>query len=242
MVVLFRTMSSNSVDLAKPLAVFDTSGILDLMWASVRHRARQDFEQVMRARLGDTPQCGYHPVTLAELASNTHEEVLQARGRGTRGRRTQAELRRDTEKFQRALEILEHSIRGEWSEVMPFQMYPLTPSLSAYVRLSRQRSDFRNLRCLSKSGVVPLASMVDHQILALAYFLNETGTAVTFVTGDRELLGAAAGLGLSWIDSKNPKRIEALPWKDCQEDEMCISGCLDGVAACEHMFTRAPNP
>lgn len=233
-------MTDGAVDLNRPIAVFDTSGIIDLMWASVRYEKRKVFEALLRERVGGEPQCGYHPVTLAELASNTHEEVFQSRSRGGFQQRSQVELRENTKKFRRALEALEHSLRGEWAEVLPFQMHPLTPSLSSYVRLSRQRADFRNLRCLRKSGVVPLASMVDHQILSLAFFLRERGTDVTFVTGDRELLGAAEGLGMSWINSREPTRTEPPPWKDCARDEACIAGCFDGVAACDVMFARAP--
>lgn len=234
-------MPPEPVDFSKPIAVFDTSAVLDLMWAAVRRSARLTFEAAIRDRVGSKPQCGYHPVTLAELASNTHEEVLQARVRASGKQRTQEQLRQDVGRFRRALEALEHSLRGEWLAVLPFRMAPLTPSLSAYVRLSRQRSDFRNLRCLEKSGVVPLASMVDHQILGLAFYLQEMGTEITFVSADRELLGAAAGLGLSWVDSRRPKRTEPWPWKDCARDERCIAGCSDGVADCTRMFASAPT-
>lgn len=146
-------------------------------------------------------------------------------------------LRQEAERFQHALEALKHSLRGEWDAVLPYRFIPLVPSLSSYVRLFRQRADFRNLRC-TRTGVVPLASMVDHQILSLAFFLDETGTPVTFVSGDRDLLGAAAGIGLKWIDSRRPDRTEPWPWKSCDQDERCIAGCSDGVADCERMFSK----
>jgi hypothetical protein len=80
--------------------------------------------------------------------------------------------------------------------------------------------------------------MVDHQILSIAYFLNENGTPVTFISGDKDQLGAAAGIGLDWIYSKKPDRTDPFPWKSCASDERCIAGCSDGIADCDRMFAH----
>ena len=222
-----------------PVAVLDTSGLLDYLVSAGNRKRRMAFDQVLADRLGPDPQYCYHPITLAELATNIHEEVLQSRQREG-GLPSARRLQEQATLHRRALEVLEKSMRGQWGEVVPFRVVPVAPPLGTYLRLSRQRADYRNLRCLRKSGVVPVATLVDHQILALAYTLRQNGHEVVFISGDRELLGGAAGLDLAWIDSKNPERREPLRWKDCAEDGRCVSGCTDGVSACDRMFTPSP--
>lgn len=227
-----------NLDADRPVVVLDTSAMLEILgWrASSRTMKLKEFNEAVVKTMGAEAQLVFHPVSLAEISTNSHEEVLL----GRRNTRTvsREQIRRRHKLHQFALITL-RNIVDPATEADPWPTpHMLIPELGDWNRLTDQRSDFRFLRCTVKSGVVPVATMVDHMILSLAHSLRLDGYNAGLSSGDQELLGAAEELQVPRINVHNLKKFDGYVWKSCNGDKTCIGACTEGEVDtdCETQF------
>lgn len=227
------------LDSSRAVVVLDTSAVLELFiflgrgGSSWPHR----FEEAVTRRWGSTPQLVFHPITLAELATLSHEEVHQSRISWA-GPRPAAELAFRANANRNALIALRACVEGRTlAPDFDMQAFPILPTWSDYGAVAQQREDYRMLRCTTKSGVVPVSALADHMILATAVILKSEGFNSGLVSGDREQLGAGQRLGVEVLYIKDLAASTSFPWKDCARDGNCVAGCVSGVADCERMFS-----
>lgn len=214
------------------MVVLDTSAIVRFAVAALGRRSQFPRKLMLEIdRRWPNAQLLVHPVTLAELATNSHEEVQQAK----LPPRDAAESQLVAAANRAALLTLGGRAGDVHLDALPF-----LPSWDDWSDVVDQRTDFRNLRCTRKSGVVPVTAMVDHLILAAADAMARSGHPAALVSGDLEQLGAAWHLGVEVLYTRDFTRAD-FAWKDCQKDESCVRGCHDGVAACDVMFGGPEN-
>lgn len=228
-----------ALDPQKPIVVVDTSGIIDLCGWVVDQR--RDSIRLYRAQLeekwGCIPQFVYHPVSLAEIATNTHEEVLLSRG----GPSDFSRIRRRSKLFKSSILILKSVFEGSMGDASDLVPRPMKVDSKHFYLVSEQRLDWANLRCTKNNAVVPVGSIADHLILGLSLLLLREGFVSGFVSSDRELLGAAQTFGLTYINTKDLGGKLIHRWKTCEQDEACISACQDASTDCSSQFNREPQ-
>lgn len=221
----------------RQVVVLDTSALVQIFVHVARggaglHRFRKAVGELWRPNV----QFVFHPITLAELATNSHEEVLHGR-MGHRGPRPASEIALRAQAHKQALVALRACVEGRpLTRDFAFRVLPLVPDWRDYVAVASQREDYKLLRCTAKSSVVPVAGLTDHQILSVALSLIRDGYDAGFISGDRELLGAAERFGLPLLYVHGLDDRSGFRWKDCNQDDRCIVGCSDGVAECIRMF------
>ena len=164
--------------------VFDTSA---LIWLTEQPIVAGEW---VRARIPSNATIYYHPITLAEVAAQTHAEYVACRQRT----RTPAGIA-DTVKARQSLLIaltLPPSGRPPAlrRRIVPFDTgTKATNSLrkTVYEQLTFEKQERRHLYRISGSGdVMVLAGMVDHLILSVASFLvSDSIPFAAFVTRDR---------------------------------------------------------
>ena len=225
-----------NLDPDKPMLVLDTSAILELAgWVSAgRTRQLSDFSTEVGRIMGAQTQLIFHPVSISEIATNSHEEVLLGRKTTQKTSRSRIQSRHKLNEF--ALIALKQILTQGGSDLPT--MHQFVPRTKDWTRLFLQRQDFRSLRCTDKNGVVPVASMVDHMILSLADSLRADGFHAGIATGDKEILGAAEELQVPRVNIHNLKKIDGYLWKSCKSDESCIGACREGEAVtdCDTQF------
>jgi hypothetical protein len=221
-------------DPAAPLVFLDTSAVVELAVTTLRggnsfpHRFRTAIDE----RWGHGVQLAVHPVSLAELATNSHEEVHHSRARSPRP----AADHSLTARANACALVALRSFLGGGSDELALHARPIVPTWADWMHVVAQRNDHRLLRCTRDGAVKPVADMVDHVILGLASSYAQRGYTTGFVSGDAMQLGAAARLGIGCLDVKDLRRVSPHPWKSCASDGTCVAGCSDGVADCVGMF------
>lgn len=219
------------------IVFYDTSALVDLVRLPERSRKRA-VEAIMDTT-GPSTTHSYHIVSLAEIATNAHVEVGQSMGFRERHRLpTRNEVAVRAEGHRVLLLALAGVLRrehNEWRAVLPFELRPRVPDYRDWRALWTQRFDSRMLRCES-GRVVPVASMVDHQILAMALCASRSGSSVVFACSDRRVIGSAQSCGLRVLDTKNPNGSRQHEWYDCRRDGSCVRGAADVVADCDRFL------
>jgi len=184
---------------ALPVYVFDTSALLD--FASNKSLA---------GILDADGQYFYHPITLAELADYTHQEIWQFR-------KPHYNLKQIKEGIQgrvRLIKALYHHRKNDPRTYINGRRFlPISVPFDMFSFLAHQRSE-RKYLCKSPDGkaIAVVANMTDHQILVAAAYLRRSKFSVTMISGDKMQLAAAAHLGISWINSKKPQHKIAETW------------------------------
>lgn len=184
-----------------PLYLFDTSGLLDFAQGKARGSVR------MQALLSLTGQYFYHPISLAEMADYVHEPIWRHRRPSDARWAEKARARRSL------ITLLYHHRKEDRTE---FRLYerrflPFHTTFRYFSLVAHQRQQVCNIRT-TQDGPVCVAALTDHQILTSAVFFHRTGVDVTFVSGDQQLLGAAAHFNVKWVYSKDPDRSAAFVW------------------------------
>lgn len=150
----------------------------------------------------------YHPVTLAEIAAQTHNEYVANRN----PRRTPAQVA-DTVRARQALLVTltlppDRRPTSLRRRILPFDTgtkAAKNPRKTAYEQLSFEKQERRHLYRVASGQILVLASMVDHLILAVASFLRADGVSFAgFVTRDKQLFHAAKRIGLPSIYPPGP--------------------------------------
>lgn len=219
--------------LDRAVVVLDTSAVIEIARSHLRGgRFGPKFSAAVTKKWGSEAQLAVHPVTFAEIATNTHEEVLHAR----RGRTSSPDsLALKAKAHQWALIALRKYLEDAPGS-HELQACPIVPTWEDWNSVTADRENFRHLRCTKKSAVVPVSSMVDHLILGLAISLRAGGFSVGFASGDKELLGASERFGVPFVYTHDLDREDGFAWKDCASDESCIRACPTVVPDCEGMF------
>ncbi|OQY29868.1 MAG: hypothetical protein B6244_02610 [Candidatus Cloacimonetes bacterium 4572_55] len=187
-----------------PVYLFDTSGLID--FALRRTANHEDLVTILE----EEGQYLYHPITLAELAQYYHKKIWNPSlpdkkvKEGISMRRLLVSTlynhckKRDPEKS-----LLSGRL---------FLPCPIT--FLMFSRVAHQRSCPEYL-CKSGDRCTVVCNMVDHLILGAAEYLASKKFSVTFVSGDKMQLAAAARLRVGWIYSKDPGRKNPFQWKKC---------------------------
>lgn len=150
----------------------------------------------------------YHPVTLAEIAAQTHNEYVASRHPW----RTQVQVA-ETVRARQALLValalpVEKRPNALRRKIVPFDTGTKAiknPRRTSYEQLSFEKQERRHLYRIVSGQVLVLASMVDHVILSVASFLCADGVLfAAFVTRDKQLFHAAKRLGVPSIYPPGP--------------------------------------
>jgi hypothetical protein len=190
------------IDANRPVCVFDTSGLLDFARGGTPASAR--LQQV----LPSDGQYFYHPITLGELADYVHEPVWKHRQPHVKRWAEAASLRRGL------ITVLYHHKKDDCARLRLYgrRFLPFSVCFEYFSFVAHQRQQVSNVRQTLRDGPVPVAAMTDHQILGAALYFARSRYEVTFVSGDKFLLGAAAKMNLGWRYSKDPDLSHAFPW------------------------------
>ena len=189
--------------------VFDTSALI-WVFESAADGAR------WMSRIPSSATIFYHPITLAEIAAQTHEGYVASR----RTNPSPAELSRIVENRRQLLIALAHpKARPQWLRrnfrVFDTSTRPSNHSQpSVYAQLQYEKGLKHYLYKTRTGEVRVLASMVDHMILAVASFLRCDGAQLAaFVTRDRQLYEAADRVGVPKLfASTTPHRPTGGSW------------------------------
>lgn len=217
---------------------YDTCSVLDLITASRSAGSATLLRSVIEGRAGKDARHGYHPLTLAEIASKHHAEVIAADGYRHNRPVNAANVRATVARFALAHRALAAAAKGPDgpSELLGLRLLRLAVSDASILRMAKLRVRRDLLRCTSKSRVLPLAALADHQILQAALDLHDAGVSVIFASSDAESLGAAAALGVPVLNTKRP--LEVAPgWQTCPADRSCWPG---GTTTCD-TFAKVPS-
>lgn len=191
----------------RPVYVFDTSGLLDFaLTLTTNHKDLLD-------TLSRDAQYLYHPISLAEISDYLHEKIWQFRKPGS----TPDTIRKGIRKRRLLISTLYNHRKNdnptEYLHGIRFLPYHIT--FGIFSRIAHHRSKPEHLCKSRRNGCIPVADLTDHQILAVAEFLNHSKYAVKLISGDKMQLAAAAHLGINWIYSKDPLHRIPFEWISC---------------------------
>jgi hypothetical protein len=202
--------------------VFDTSALVSL--AEKSGQAQTWMQQVQMGAL-----CYFHPISLAEIATQSHPEYLMYTQKRSFERAQVESLRR--RELLKALAFTKANPgpagerlaeRPPWLARREFRRFDTSTKAlqhqrgTVYEQLIYEKRQRSHLYRAREGRVVVLADMVDHMILSVATFLwHEKGGGVTFVTRDLQLLEAAERVHVPTVyASVYPPRATGGAWLD----------------------------
>jgi len=193
-----------NLDRWRPVYVFDTSALIQFALP------RSPGHAALLARLDQQGQYFYHPITLSELAEYVHEPIVRERRRSLSPTQVAdfictRRLPLTSLHTQRKQDDSRTNLHGR-------RFLPGATSFEWFSYLAHQRSRLRNLCQSADNQLTVVAALTDHQILALAGWLQRSRYQVTFVSGDQRQLAAAAYLAVPWIYSHDPSRVPCFAW------------------------------
>lgn len=197
--------------------VCDTSALLSLAESLVDHRRASRLGADLTQNLGSGLEFVYHPLSLCELAANTHAEIHHSRfPKSPEFLRKSCSL---AEKNEAALTML-----ANWPFDDPVVTQPKVVNLGHeyWIFVSQERMNYRSLTCTSERVSHQLAA-ADNQIFQTCRFLISQSQEVALFTGDNAMITAAEWFHIRWhgVFQNNGPRSS---WKTCNNDNACYLG------------------
>lgn len=195
---------------ALPTFVFDTSAL-------IRLSENAEAAQAWLRRVPANASLVYHPISLGELAVQTHEAYVR-----DHTSRSGPDVTKTVALRHALLTALgacaDPAQRSTWlgRRFRPFDTSH-RPAIGGgayggcYHQLVREKLDPAHLYRNRSGRVAVLADMVDHMILAVASYLQQQGQYVCVASRDTHLLAAAARVKVPWVHVSNTPFVPSWP-------------------------------
>jgi hypothetical protein len=216
------------------LIICDTSGLIAI--AECLGNAKKENTLFMRLEeeFGENLTLLFHPISVVELASNTHHEVHFRKFSDANWINKSNQIADKNQSTLIVLGLVDDKSGIGLSKIPKPRKCPIDESY--WTHLMSERMSYSSLTCHNGEPRHKLA-MADYQIFGLATYLKkkrETAEIGIF-TGDHEIITAAVESRIPWLGVYPDNSVRK--WKNCAQDNTCYKGDTSlAVAGCYERF------